>query len=72
MIISLLSPLMLAVTPVALTDIAPSVYDHGSQRTIVQKGSEYSQTAQFRTTTWNGTQTYGYDGRPNDADNDTD
>ena len=72
MVISLLTPLMLAVTPVSLTDIAPSVYDHGSQRTIVKKGAEHNQTAQYRTTSYNGTQTYAYNGRPMDADNDSD
>lgn len=72
MIVELLTPLMLTTVPVTLSETAPTVYDHKAQRTIVEKGSEYKQTAQYRTTSYNGTQTYAYNGRPNDADNDTD
>jgi hypothetical protein len=72
MIIELLTPLMLTTVPVSLTEVAPTVYDHSAQRVISEAGSEYKQTAQYRTVSGNGTQTYAYNGRPFDADNDSD
>jgi len=72
MIIQLLTPLMLTTQPVSFPDVSQATYDHGSQRVISEAGNENKQTAQYRTTSFNGTQTYAMNGRPNDADNDTD
>ena len=78
MIIELLTPLMLTITPVKLIEATPTVYDHSSQRTVVENGSDLKQLAQggrpssYSTTSYNGTQTYDYNGRPSDADSDRD
>ena len=70
MIIEILTPLMLATSPVTFEPAAPSVYDHSVQRVIPSE--PHVQTTQYRTYTASGTQTYAYNGRPNDSDNDTD
>jgi hypothetical protein len=64
MLIELITPLMLATSPMSI-DVPKSTYDQGSQVSIYN-----TKTAQYRPPTFNGTQTYRYDGRPSDADND--
>lgn len=65
MIIQLITPLMIATTPMQIQDVEPLKYNHTTQ-TATQ--GEFT-TAQ-RMTTWNGTQTFDYRGRPSDSDND--
>lgn len=64
MIAELLTPLMLATSPMQITNVEPFKYDHTTQQAVA---GEF-QTA--RTITMNGTQTFDYTGRPWDADND--
>lgn len=64
MLIELITPLMLATAPMSI-DVPKYKYDHGSQVSIYN-----TKTAQYRPTTFNGTQTYRFDGRPSDSDND--
>jgi hypothetical protein len=72
MSIVLLTPLMLAVaTPAAQFD-AP-VYSHQVQVSGPEEGIQQWTTGYCSSTsTFNGTQTFAYDGRPRDADNDSD
>ena len=60
MIIELLTPSMLATAPMRI-DVAAPMYDHQLQKNT---------TVAWQQVTMNGTQTYDYTGRPNDADND--
>jgi hypothetical protein len=62
MLIELITPLMLATAPMTI-DIPNGSYDHGSQV------STYNAKTRLAAT-FNGTQTYRYDGKPYDADND--
>lgn len=64
MIIELLTPLMLATAPMRIDVAAPS-YDHQSQKNI--SVAEWTTSPRV---TYNGTQTFDYNGRPHDADND--
>jgi len=61
---TLLTPLILSITPATINVPTPS-YDHASQgaNTVI---SQYQTT----TITANGTQTFDFNGRPNDADSD--
>jgi hypothetical protein len=61
MLIELITPLMLATSPMAI-DVPESKYDHAAQ-VSVHKNLKLAFTM-------NGTQTYRYDGKPSDADND--
>lgn len=64
MIISLVTPLMIASAPMTVP-VEPLKYSHETQ----QVQSQEFQVSQ-RMITFNGTQTFGADGRPRDADND--
>ncbi len=66
MIIELITPLMIATTPMQIKDVEPLKYDHATQTTEVKEGFTVAQ----RWPTYNATQTYDYNGRPRDADND--
>jgi hypothetical protein len=61
MILELLTPLMLATSPMSLTT-EPTTYSHEQQMSSVKSG-----TLSF---TMNGTRTYDFQGKPNDADAD--
>ena len=65
MIAELLTPLMLATSPMQITNVEPFKYDHTTQQAVA---GEEIKTA--RMITFNGTQTFDYSGRPADADND--
>lgn len=65
MIAELITPLMLATAPMTITATEPLKYSHEKQQ--VQAPSY--QVAQ-RMPTFNSTQTYDWNGRPNDSDND--
>lgn len=65
MIIELITPLMLATAPMAITATEPLKYSHETQQVQTQS----YQLAQ-RWPTYNGTQTFDWNGRPSDADND--
>jgi putative ATP-grasp target RiPP len=70
MLIELITPLILATAPTTIT--VPEVkYDHVLQvsRQVEVKTGRPVEVAQ-RPTTWNGTQTYDYNGKPRDSDND--
>lgn len=64
MIIELLTPLMLATAPMRI-DVAAPIYDHQTQKNISVAGWTTPKSLTF-----NGTQTFDYNGRPSDADND--
>ena len=63
LIVQFITPLMLATAPIAIPLPADIGYDHQ-----VQVSNQAEKLAQR--TTWNGTQTYNYQGRPSDNDND--
>lgn len=65
MIAELITPLMLATAPMAITATEPLKYSHETQ----QVQSQSYQVAQ-RMITFNGTQTFDFNGRPSDSDND--
>jgi hypothetical protein len=56
--------MILAASPATIT-LPEMFYDHGKQRSVVTGPVQEAQR-----TTWNGTQTYNYQGRPSDNDND--
>lgn len=61
MIAEIITPLMLATVPLKI-DVDQSKYSHAEQKQI--------QVAQVKQITWNGTQTYNFQGRPSDSDHD--
>jgi hypothetical protein len=61
MLVELITPLMLATAPMTI-DVPKSTYDHKAQTST----SNYKKLA----FTMNGTQTFDFNGRPRDADND--
>ncbi|MCO4091757.1 MAG: hypothetical protein HEQ34_07360 [Sphingorhabdus sp.] len=66
----LITPLMLATAAPAYTIQTP-VYSHATQTAL--GATLASSTAYcFTTTTFSGTQTFAYDGKPTDSDNDSD
>jgi hypothetical protein len=73
-VLTLITPLMLS-SPSQVVQITPPPYSHISQSRIqeAQWGNGTSGTALCITTsTFNGTQTYGYNGQPSDNDSDQD
>jgi hypothetical protein len=67
MLIELLTPLILATTPASITLSEKAIYSHEVQSQVGEDG-----TTSYKTYTSNGTQTYDGNGRPSDADSDTD
>ena len=63
MIVELLTPLVIATAPVRI-DVPELSYSHEQQMSV----SLASETTSYGT--WNGTQTFDFQGRPHDADND--
>lgn len=66
----LITPLMLATAAPAFTFQAP-VYSHATQTTLGSTLASNTNLCTF-TSTFNGTQTFGYDGKPSDSDSDRD
>jgi hypothetical protein len=66
----LITPLMLATAAPAFTFEAP-VYSHAAQTSVGATLAGYTGFCS-RTSTFNGTQTFGYDGKPTDSDSDSD
>lgn len=64
MIVELITPLMLATAPMAISATEPLKYSHEKQ------AIEAPYIVAQRNTTWNGTRTYDFGGKPNDSDND--
>ena len=66
----LITPLMLATAAPAYTIQAP-VYSHASQTAL---GATLASSTPFclTTSTFSGTQTFNYQGKPTDSDNDSD
>jgi hypothetical protein len=62
----LLTPMLLASDP-TIINLPEMIYDHAKQMSVIPG---QVQEAQIRMTTWNGTQTFNFQGRPSDADND--
>jgi hypothetical protein len=62
MLIELITPIMLASAPMTIV-VPEGNYDHGSQVSTYKGLTKLALTM-------NGTQTYGADGHPRDADND--
>lgn len=69
MLVQLITPLLLASSPVAVTLPDALVYDHARQQAVVRDG-EVTQTAQLRTRTSAGTRTFDRVGNPRDNDDD--
>jgi hypothetical protein len=67
MLIELLTPLMLATAPTTFTMPESLTYSHSVQSQVGDNGE-----TSFTTFTSGGTQTFGYNGKPMDSDNDTD
>ena len=67
MLIELLTPLMLATAPATISLPETLTYDHTIQ---AQVGADPE--ISYSTSTLSGTQTYDYNGKPRDADNDSD
>ena len=68
MLIELLTPLLLATTPPTITLSENVTYSHAAQSQMGENGP----ISQMRTTTFGGTQTFDFKGKPNDSDNDSD
>ena len=71
MLIELITPLILATAPAVV--VVPEVkYDHLLQvsKQVGVKAGQPIELAQYRPPTYNGTQTYSYNGKPMDSDND--
>jgi hypothetical protein len=66
MIIELITPLILATAPMTIQAVEPFKYDHTTQTAVAAEGAVVAQ----RFPTYNGTQTFDYQGKPRDADND--
>lgn len=66
MLLEFITPLLIASAPITIDVVTPS-YDHATQ---VSASEEQSKT--MSTTTFNGTQTFDFQGKPWDADNDSD
>ena len=62
MLLELITPLMLATSPMTLL-VEPNQYNHGQQISKSVNGEPLSLTT-------NGTRTYDWQGKPNDADSD--
>jgi len=65
----LITPFVLMIAPTSITNIDVE-YDHEKQMNVSGDGTEMSTT--MATNTWNGTQTFDFQGNPYDADNDSD
>lgn len=66
MLLELITPLLLASEPVTVEVVDPS-YDHATQ-----VSATVEQVKTMSTTTFNGTQTYDFNGKPRDSDSDSD
>ena len=64
MLIELITPIMLASAPMTIV-VPEGNYDHGSQVSTYKSKAGMKLAA-----TYSGTQTYSYNGRPYDSDND--
>ena len=64
MLIELITPLVLATSPMAIIVPDTNTYNHGTQMVAMNS------TKDILSLTMNGTQTYGGDGRPRDSDSD--
>tara|TARA_B110000438_G_C15559214_1_gene540369 strand:+ start:143 stop:397 length:255 start_codon:yes stop_codon:yes gene_type:complete len=65
-----LTPLSLSIKPLSIQASGESSYEHDMQLNTGVDGSIFANT--ISSTTFNGTQTYSWDGSPNDSDNDSD
>ena len=74
-ITTLITPLALAVNPqrpeFEENYVEPSSYNHETQQTEYSYGDVVGKPNSY-TMSWGGTQTFGFDGKPNDNDNDSD
>lgn len=70
MIAELITPLMIATAPIAITTESLQ-YSHETQ-SVVQPATQLAQGwgQPIRQPTWNGTRTYAPNGQPSDSDND--
>lgn len=71
MSITLITPLMLATSPVKL-DVPAIEYDHTAQAQTGFQLAQWNTGTCFTTTTFNGTATYDFNGKPYDNDADSD
>jgi putative ATP-grasp target RiPP len=69
MLLNLITPLMIATSPV--TVVVPAMdYDHGSQIATIPNGVRVAEEPNLHKTTYNSTRTYNAQGQPSDSDND--
>ena len=66
MILALITPLVLATAPITIQQVEPLKYSHETQSVEATPQIILAQ----RMITFNGTQTFDFNGRPNDSDND--
>lgn len=71
MLIELITPLMIATAPVTI-DVVTLTYNHQTQTTQMPDGQIGTGPYRTNTSTFNGTQTFDFQGRPKDADSDSD
>lgn len=64
MLAQLLTPLLIATAPMTVIVPENNNYSHETQMSAKSAEEIYQQR------TWNGTQTFDWQGRPNDSDND--
>jgi hypothetical protein len=64
MLIELITPLVLATSPMAIIVPESAIYNHGTQMVAMNSAKD------ILSMTLNGTQTFGGDGRPRDSDTD--
>ncbi|QWD46921.1 hypothetical protein G6659_05465 [Polynucleobacter paneuropaeus] len=64
MLIELITPLVLATAPTAIVAAEPVQYNHGTQMVAMNSAKD------IMSYTMNGTRTYDFQGKPNDADSD--
>jgi hypothetical protein len=66
MLIELITPLVLATAPITIQQVEPLKYSHETQSVEAIPSTVLAQ----RQITYNGTRTFDFQGRPNDADAD--
>jgi hypothetical protein len=71
MLVELLTPFMLATAPATIDLNTVATYSHDTQSSAVA-GDGFDPIAQSQTMTWNGTQTFDWQGKPSDSDGDKD
>lgn len=67
----MLTPLMIMTAP-ATAEVVQHSYNHTAQTSTTFVDRQFSTGGCFSTSTFNGTQTFSYNGQPSDSDADSD